>query len=170
MPIGASLMSFSASSVHTAAKMAFVDGIVGMMFFVTPCVSWYVTPCSKPQGSKLSEQAWYLAKAASTPRKRVFMSATMLYTSRYLAVAEAAGMLKTLECLSCSSYASTSPYTHHMCPPHLNIGHDEWPKCRKPHLDAEMLSVRQSPLVHPAYVLLHIGVNGLRLPAAPPRQ
>jgi hypothetical protein len=45
-------MSFSASSVHTAATMAFVDGIAGMMFLVTPCVSWYVTPCSRFDRSK----------------------------------------------------------------------------------------------------------------------
>lgn len=38
-------MSFSASSVQAAATIALVDGIAGMMFFVTPCVSWYVTPC-----------------------------------------------------------------------------------------------------------------------------
>jgi hypothetical protein len=39
MPVDASVMSFSASRVHTAATMAFVDGIARMMFLVTPCVS-----------------------------------------------------------------------------------------------------------------------------------
>ncbi len=39
-------MSLRASRVHAAATMALVDGMAGMMFFVTPCVSWYVTPCS----------------------------------------------------------------------------------------------------------------------------
>ena len=47
MPVEAMVMSLSASSVQAAATMALVDGIAGMMFFVTPCVSWYVTPCAR---------------------------------------------------------------------------------------------------------------------------
>ena len=62
MPVDASVMSFSASSVQTAATMALVDGIAGMMFLVTPCVSWYVTPCSNSRGLKLSGQAWHQCK------------------------------------------------------------------------------------------------------------
>lgn len=34
-----------ASRTQAAAIMAFVEATAGMMFFTTPCVYWYVTPC-----------------------------------------------------------------------------------------------------------------------------
>lgn len=60
-------MSLSASSVQAAATMALVDGIAGMMFFVTPCVSWYVTPCSPmPQGDLVVAPGGSLPHAENT--------------------------------------------------------------------------------------------------------
>ena len=46
MPLLHMVASFSASSAHAAAMMAFVDAIAGMMFFTTPPVSCHVTPCA----------------------------------------------------------------------------------------------------------------------------
>lgn len=40
-------MILSASSTQAAEMMALVEAMAGMMFFTTPCVSWYVTPCKR---------------------------------------------------------------------------------------------------------------------------
>ena len=50
MPVLHMVTVFSTSSVHAAATMALVDAMAGMMFFTTPCVSWYVTPCAVQLG------------------------------------------------------------------------------------------------------------------------
>ncbi len=59
MPVLHMVTVFSTSSVHAAATMALVDAMAGMMFFTTPCVSWYVTPCAArigPSGHKQDMQ------------------------------------------------------------------------------------------------------------------
>ena len=138
-------MSFSASSVHTAATMALVDGIAGMMFLVTPCVSWYVTPCIRfrfdAQGAaKWLEISARFAHTSSTPECIASASKAEVLPWQAMASAEgvdsmpkypacapphqivkltyvlANGVLKNPAWMpNCSARASARSYTQRMC-------------------------------------------------------
>jgi hypothetical protein len=68
--------------------MAFVDAMAGMMFFTTPWVSWYVTPCSnnKPLCVQQDRQR-HLSRASIVPAEKQHVDASVRsYLARHVSI------------------------------------------------------------------------------------